>query len=125
MRPLSTATAPRLITSAMAKLAVFIHGMWGTPDVWRNWRTFLEARGWQTLAPALRHPDRHPRPARLPGRSRTVFARLAGEAGRDRPFDGRADRAAAVRARPGPRRRAAHTRAAGERARDPAIARCG
>jgi len=34
----------------MAKVAVFIHGMWGTPDVWRNWRPFLEARGWQTIA---------------------------------------------------------------------------
>ncbi|MFI5000983.1 MAG: alpha/beta hydrolase [Reyranellales bacterium] len=44
----------------MAKLAVLIHGMWGTPEVWRNWRTFLEARGWQTLAPALRHHDAPP-----------------------------------------------------------------
>jgi pimeloyl-ACP methyl ester carboxylesterase len=44
----------------MAKLAVFIHGMWGTPDVWRNWRAVLEARGWQTLAPALRHHDAPP-----------------------------------------------------------------
>ncbi len=44
----------------MAKQAVFIHGMWATPDVWRNWRTFFEARGWQTLAPALRHHDAPP-----------------------------------------------------------------
>jgi len=44
----------------MAKLAVFIHGMWATPDVWRNWRPFLEARGWQTRAPALRHHDAAP-----------------------------------------------------------------
>jgi pimeloyl-ACP methyl ester carboxylesterase len=44
----------------MAKVAVFIHGMWGTPDVWRNWRPFLEARGWQTIAPALRHHDAPP-----------------------------------------------------------------
>ena len=41
----------------MAKRAVFIHGMWGTPDVWRNWRPTFEARGWQTEAPALRHHD--------------------------------------------------------------------
>ena len=41
----------------MAKVAVFIHGMWGTPDVWRNWRPAFEARGWQTRAPALRHHD--------------------------------------------------------------------
>jgi len=39
----------------MAKVAVFIHGMWAMPDVWKNWRPFLEARGRQTVAPALRH----------------------------------------------------------------------
>ena len=44
----------------MAKLAVLIHGMWGTPDVWRNWQPVLEARGWQTLTPALRHHDAPP-----------------------------------------------------------------
>lgn len=41
----------------MAKVAVFIHGMWGTPGVWRNWRPAFEARGWRTEAPALRHHD--------------------------------------------------------------------
>lgn len=41
----------------MARLAVLIHGMWGTSDVWRNWRPFLETRGWQTIAPSLRHHD--------------------------------------------------------------------
>jgi len=44
----------------MARLAVLIHGMWGTSDVWRNWRPLLEARGWQTLAPSLRHHDAPP-----------------------------------------------------------------
>jgi pimeloyl-ACP methyl ester carboxylesterase len=44
----------------MARLAVLIHGMWGTPGVWRNWRLSLEARGWQTMAPALRHHDAPP-----------------------------------------------------------------
>jgi len=39
----------------MARLAVLIHGMWATSDVWRNWRSFLEARGWKTVAPSLRH----------------------------------------------------------------------
>lgn len=34
--------------------------MWGTPDVWRNWRAFAEARGWRTDAPALRHHDAPP-----------------------------------------------------------------
>jgi len=44
----------------MSRLAVCIHGMWGTPDVWRQWQEFLEARGWRTLAPALRHHDALP-----------------------------------------------------------------
>ena len=44
----------------MAGMAVFIHGMWGVPDVWQNWRAFAEARGWQTMAPALRHHDAPP-----------------------------------------------------------------
>ena len=44
----------------MPRLAFFIHGMWGTPDVWRNWRAFAEARGWRTMAPALRHHDAPP-----------------------------------------------------------------
>jgi pimeloyl-ACP methyl ester carboxylesterase len=34
--------------------------MWGTPDVWRPWRDFLEARGWQTIAAVLRHHDAPP-----------------------------------------------------------------
>lgn len=44
----------------MARLAVLIHGMWGTADVWRNWRPYLEARGWQTIASSLRHHDAPP-----------------------------------------------------------------
>lgn len=44
----------------MAKLAVLIHGMWATPDVWRNWGAFLEARGWQSTAPVLRHHEAQP-----------------------------------------------------------------
>ena len=44
----------------MARLAVLIHGMWGTSDVWRNWRPFLESRGWKTLAPSLRHHEAPP-----------------------------------------------------------------
>lgn len=44
----------------MARTAVLIHGMWGTSDVWRNWRPLLEARGWQTIAPSLRHHDAPP-----------------------------------------------------------------
>jgi pimeloyl-ACP methyl ester carboxylesterase len=59
-RVLSTNRIARFITLAVAKVAVFIHGMWGTPDVWRNWRSYLQARGWQTIAPVLRHHDAPP-----------------------------------------------------------------
>jgi pimeloyl-ACP methyl ester carboxylesterase len=44
----------------MTRLAVLIHGMWGTADVWRNWRPLLQTRGWQTIAPSLRHHDAPP-----------------------------------------------------------------
>ena len=89
----------------MARLAVFIHGMWGTPDVWRNWRTFLEARGWQTAAPALRHHDAPPLgpPPALGTTSLLEYVAdldadlrtLPEKPVRHRPFDGRADRPAA------------------------------
>jgi pimeloyl-ACP methyl ester carboxylesterase len=57
---MSTRTCDRLITLPMARQAVLIHGMWGTSDVWRNWRPFLAARGWETIAPSLRHHDAPP-----------------------------------------------------------------
>ncbi len=44
----------------MSRMAVCIHGMWGTPLVWQPWRDFLADRGWQTMAPALRHHDAPP-----------------------------------------------------------------
>jgi len=44
----------------MAKVAVFIHEVWGTPDVWRNWRPFREAPGRHAIAPSLRHHDARP-----------------------------------------------------------------
>ncbi len=54
---MSTGPFVRLITPTMARLAVLIHGMWGTSGVWRNWQAYLEQHGWQTLAPSLRHHD--------------------------------------------------------------------
>ena len=44
----------------MTKCALLIQGMWGTPEVWRNWRASLQAHGWHVLAPALRHHDAPP-----------------------------------------------------------------
>ena len=66
----------------MSRLAVCIHGMWGTPQMWRPWRDFLEARGWQTVAPALRHHDAPPLQAlpALGGTSLTDYVNdLAGQ----------------------------------------------
>ncbi|MCW5734869.1 MAG: alpha/beta fold hydrolase [Enhydrobacter sp.] len=36
--------------------------MWATSAVWQNWRAMLGARGWQTIAPSLRHHDEPPLP---------------------------------------------------------------
>ncbi|HJQ56448.1 MAG TPA: alpha/beta hydrolase [Vineibacter sp.] len=44
----------------MDRNIVLIHGMWGTPHVWRHWRQTLEGRGWTVHAPALRHHDAPP-----------------------------------------------------------------
>jgi pimeloyl-ACP methyl ester carboxylesterase len=44
----------------MGKCALLIHGMWGTSEVWRNWRVFLETRGWAVLTPSLRHHEAPP-----------------------------------------------------------------
>ncbi|WP_439533120.1 alpha/beta fold hydrolase [Polymorphobacter sp.] len=39
---------------------VFIHGMWSTPAAFARVRAALEARGWETHAPALPFHDRDP-----------------------------------------------------------------
>ena len=44
----------------MSRLAVCIHGMWGTPAVWSRWRGHFEARGWEIVAPPLRYHDAPP-----------------------------------------------------------------
>ncbi len=44
----------------MARLAILIHGMWGTSAVWSNWSDYLGTHGWRTLAPTLRHHDAPP-----------------------------------------------------------------
>lgn len=40
--------------------ALFIHGMWGGGHQWREWQDFFAARGFDTLAPSLRHHDVDP-----------------------------------------------------------------
>jgi pimeloyl-ACP methyl ester carboxylesterase len=44
----------------MDRSIVMIHGMWGTPHVWRHWRRMFEARGWVVHVPALRLHDAPP-----------------------------------------------------------------
>jgi len=41
----------------MADTLVMVHGMWGTPSHWDNFREFFEGRGYQCLTPTLRHHD--------------------------------------------------------------------
>jgi pimeloyl-ACP methyl ester carboxylesterase len=45
----------------MTKTMVMIHGMWGGGWYWENYKTFLEARGWQCHTPTLRHHDVDPK----------------------------------------------------------------
>src|SRR5258708_13316113 len=52
--------------------------MWGTWDVWRHWRAFLEARGWPVLTPALHHHEAPPLKA-PPGLGTTGLDDYAGD----------------------------------------------
>ena len=38
-------------------VVMLIHGMWSHPGVWKNFRAFLEARGYEVIVPALRHHE--------------------------------------------------------------------
>ena len=39
---------------------LFVHGMWGGGHQWRGWQDIFEAKGYDTLAPSLRHHDVDP-----------------------------------------------------------------
>lgn len=49
--------------ATLQPVVVFVHGMYMTPDSWRDWRTAFEDRGYETLAPAW--PGRDGEPAAL------------------------------------------------------------
>jgi pimeloyl-ACP methyl ester carboxylesterase len=54
MTPSLTSTEQQEIDRANASGAqpvVFVHGLWLLSNSWENWRTFLEAQGYTTLAP--------------------------------------------------------------------------
>ncbi len=44
----------------MAKIIVMIHGMWGGPWYWDNYRSFFEQRGYRCVTPTLRYHDAPP-----------------------------------------------------------------
>lgn len=41
----------------MGKTLFMIHGMWGTGDVWKHYRTFFEEKNYTCITPTLRHHD--------------------------------------------------------------------
>lgn len=44
----------------MAKTIYMIHGMWGGPWYWNNFKTFFSEKGYQVITPTLRHHDIEP-----------------------------------------------------------------
>ncbi len=50
----------------MPETIFMIHGMWGRPWCWENYKAFFESRGYQCITPTLRHhdvaPDSPPHP---------------------------------------------------------------
>jgi len=44
----------------MAGTIFMIHGMWGTPEDWSNFRPYFEARGYRCFTPALLYHDMDP-----------------------------------------------------------------
>ncbi len=44
----------------MAETLFMIHGMWGGPWYWENYRRFFEARGYRCITTTLRHHDVRP-----------------------------------------------------------------
>ncbi len=41
----------------MSKTIFMIHGMWGGPWCWENYKTYFEAKGYNCVVPTLRHHD--------------------------------------------------------------------
>jgi pimeloyl-ACP methyl ester carboxylesterase len=55
----------------MAQSIVMIHGMWGGPWNWENFKPFFAAKGYQCHTPALRHHDVDPKDEPHPGLGNT------------------------------------------------------
>jgi len=41
-------------------LVMMIHGMWGSPDNWSNYKLFFQEKGYEVIVPALRFHDKGP-----------------------------------------------------------------
>ena len=46
--------------SPTSRTVVLIHGMWSRPNVWTNFRHFLEHHGYRVITPTLRHHTSEP-----------------------------------------------------------------
>ena len=51
----------------MAETIVMIHGMWGGPWYWENYRKFFEGKGYRCIIPTLRFHDMDPKAIPNPG----------------------------------------------------------
>lgn len=69
-------------------VVMLVHGMWSHPGIWRNFQSFLEARGYRVIVPALRYHNGAPGDAAHPALGHTSiadylndFVELAGKLG--------------------------------------------
>ncbi|MFH1114244.1 MAG: alpha/beta hydrolase [Pseudomonadota bacterium] len=67
----------------MTETIVMIHGMWGTPRIWENYRGFFEQRGYRCVIPALRFHDADPASSPDPELGRTGLLDYASDLERE------------------------------------------
>jgi pimeloyl-ACP methyl ester carboxylesterase len=63
----------------LAETLVMIHGMWGTPSHWENFRGYFGGRGYRCLTPTLRYHDMDPQGIPDPRLGRTSLLDYAGD----------------------------------------------
>ncbi|MGC8763604.1 MAG: alpha/beta hydrolase [Acidobacteriota bacterium] len=63
----------------MGKTILLIHGMWGGPHLWDNYRPFFEGRGHRCLTPALRYHGGPPSAPPPPGLGTTSLLDYAAD----------------------------------------------
>ena len=61
----------------MTQTIVMIHGMWGGPWIWGNFKSFFEQRGYRCITPTLRFHDASPGSPPDPGLGNTSLVDYA------------------------------------------------